>query len=83
MEGKEISAVDFIINKILNEKALISISTSTFYIKDEVVIEAKTLFMQQIKAAYLEACIEYSGTETALQSDIENCKDYINETYNL
>ena len=40
----------------------------------------KPIEMQQIEDAFLEACMTYSGTETAMQSDITNCNEYIETT---
>ena len=76
---KQQSAVEYLEREILKLETLDYCLPNFVY---EAFEKAKELFKQQIEEAYLEACITYSGTETALQSDVESCKKYFNETFN-
>jgi HEPN domain-containing protein len=50
--NKQQTAVEWLIQQILTKNAIKKISTSTFYIKDEIVEQAKEIEKEQIVSSY-------------------------------
>ena len=67
------TAIEWLLEQILNNKGVRVISTSTFYIKDEVVEQAEEMFEQQIIDAY------NNGQQIP---PFEYAEQYYNETFN-
>lgn len=47
----------------------------------EIINQAKEMHKQEVIDARLDACIEYSGTETAIIMDIETSEQYYNDKF--
>jgi hypothetical protein len=69
------TAVEWLVDQILNNKGARVISTSTFYIKDEIVEQAKEMEKQQI----IDAC--YFGSQNLPYEVKDKSEQYYNETF--
>lgn len=70
------TAVEWLVDQILNNKGARVISTSTFYIKDEIIDQAKEMEKQQIIDAHFEG--QCDETEAY---PIEIAEQYYNKTF--
>ena len=76
MSNKKQTAVEWLVEQILKNKGARVISTSSFYIKDEIVNQAKELEKQHIIDAYDLGMGHYGGVNR--RSDAEQ---YYKETF--
>ena len=70
------TAVEWLVEQILNNKGARVISSSTFYIKNEIVNQAKEMEKEQIIDAWEDGC--YQSSDFPKTSDADN---YYNETF--
>lgn len=76
------TAVEWLVEQILNNKGARVISFSTFYIKDEIVEQAKELEKQQIADAYEQGEEDgYWHPENGYDKKFESKEQYYNETF--
>lgn len=85
MSDKQQSATDYFSEKVFdlfNQLNNEEISLTEFRIEmRKIEFDSEELFKQQIIDARLDACIEYSGTETAIITDIETSEQYYNDKF--
>lgn len=78
MRDKQKTAVQYLKEQL---KMILPMNQFNDVVVQDAFNQAKELFKQQIIDARLDACIEYSGTETAIIMDIETSEQYFNETF--
>lgn len=78
MSNKKQTAVEWLVEQILKNKGARVISTSSFYIKDEIVNQAKELEKQQIIDTWTDG--KYCNT-IGNQINYEDGEQYYTETY--
>jgi hypothetical protein len=79
MSNKKQTAVEYLLDQLLNNKGMVVISTSTFYFNEDVVNRAKAMEKQQIIDAFE---IGYENGACVNQGEsIYHGHNYYKETY--